>query len=45
MLDRRQEGLFILLSLRLLGVVRMTGLLTFMIDPEWIAWSAVPLPV
>jgi protein-S-isoprenylcysteine O-methyltransferase Ste14 len=44
-LDRRQEGLVLLLSIRLLGLVAMAGLLTFLIDPAWMAWSSVPLPV
>src|SRR3954452_5320479 len=44
-LDRRQEGLFLLLSLRLLGVMGMASLLAFLIDPSWMAWSSVPLPV
>jgi protein-S-isoprenylcysteine O-methyltransferase Ste14 len=44
-LDRRQEGLFLLLSIRLLGVMGMTGLLAFVIDPHRMAWSSVPLPV
>jgi protein-S-isoprenylcysteine O-methyltransferase Ste14 len=44
-LDRRQEGLFLLISIRLLGGVGMLGLLAFMIDPTWMAWSSVPLPV
>src|SRR5262245_58576977 len=44
-LDRRQEGLFLLLSIRLLGVAGIAGLLVFLIDPSWIAWSSVPLPV
>ena len=44
-LDRLQEGLFILVSLRLLGLMGMAGLLAFLIDPSWMAWSSVPLPV
>jgi hypothetical protein len=32
-LDRRQEGLFLLISIRLLAGVGMLGLLAFMIDP------------
>jgi protein-S-isoprenylcysteine O-methyltransferase Ste14 len=44
-LDRRQEGLFLLISIRLLAAVGMLGLLAFMIDPMWMAWSSVPLPV
>ncbi len=44
-LDRRQEGLFLLVSLRLLGGVAWISLLAFLIDPRWMAWSSVPLPV
>jgi len=43
-LDRRQEGLFILLTLRPLGFAMMAGLIAFIIDPTWLAWSSVPLP-
>ena len=44
-LDRRQEGLFILLTLRPIAAVRMLGMLAYIINPEWMAWSAVSLPV
>jgi protein-S-isoprenylcysteine O-methyltransferase Ste14 len=44
-LDRRQEGIFILVSLRLLGLAGWIGLLIYMIDPAWMAWSSVLLPV
>jgi protein-S-isoprenylcysteine O-methyltransferase Ste14 len=44
-LDRRQEGLFLLISIRLLGVMWMAGLLAFLIDPSLMAWSSVPMPV
>ena len=43
-LNRREEGLFILLTLRPLGMAGMIGLLLFVIDPRWMAWSAVPFP-
>jgi protein-S-isoprenylcysteine O-methyltransferase Ste14 len=43
-LDRRQEGRFILFTLRPVGVAAMLGLLAFMIDPSWMAWSSVALP-
>jgi len=43
-LDRRQEGLFILATLRPLGVVLWLGLIAWMIDPDWMAWSSVALP-
>lgn len=43
-LDRRQEGMFILLTLRPIGLLFMLGLVAYLIDPAWLAWSAVPLP-
>jgi hypothetical protein len=42
-LDRWQEGPFILSTLRPLGVAAMLGLLAFMINPAWMAWSSVQL--
>ena len=44
-LDRRQEGLFILLTLRPIILVGMIGLLTFVASPARMAWSSVSLPV
>ncbi len=43
-LDRWQEGPFILFTLRPVGLACMIGLLTFMINPLWMAWSRIPLP-
>lgn len=43
-LDRRQEGLFLLVGIRLIGLVTMVGLLAFLIEPQWLAWAALPLP-
>lgn len=43
-LDRRQEGLFVLVTLRPIGLLFMVGLVAFLIDPTWMAWSAVLLP-
>jgi protein-S-isoprenylcysteine O-methyltransferase Ste14 len=43
-LDRRQEGLVILFLLRPLGIVGMLGVVAYLIDPSWMAWSSVPLP-
>ena len=43
-LDRRQEGLFILLTLRPLGLATMGGVVAFVLDPAWMAWSSAPLP-
>ena len=44
-LDRRQEGMFILIGLRLVGLAGMAGLIAYLIDPACMAWAAVPLPV
>ncbi len=44
-LDRRQEGLFILLTLRPLGVAGALGFAAFLINPRWMEWSSIPLPV
>ena len=44
-LDRRQEGLFILATLRPIGVAFWLGLIAWMIDPRWMAWSAASVPV
>ncbi len=43
-LDRRQEGLFILFTLRPVGVAGMLGLFAYMVNPSWMAWSSVMLP-
>jgi protein-S-isoprenylcysteine O-methyltransferase Ste14 len=43
-LDRRQEGLFILITLRLMGLAGMGGLIAYFINPDWMAWAAVPVP-
>jgi protein-S-isoprenylcysteine O-methyltransferase Ste14 len=43
-LDRRQEGLFILFTLRPVGILGMLGLIAYMVNPAWMAWSSVALP-
>ncbi len=43
-LNRREEGMFILLTLRPIALVRMGGLVTYIVSPAWMAWSSVPLP-
>lgn len=43
-LDRRQEGAFILATLRPLAAVLWLGLIAWLIDPRWMAWSALPFP-
>lgn len=42
-LDRRQEGWFMLVTLRPVAFAGMAGLVTYMINPAWMAWSSVAL--
>jgi protein-S-isoprenylcysteine O-methyltransferase Ste14 len=44
-LDRRQEGLFILATLRPLGAAYWIGLMAWMIAPRSMAWSEMAVPV
>jgi protein-S-isoprenylcysteine O-methyltransferase Ste14 len=44
-LDRRQEGLFILATLRPIGVLLMLSVIAYMVSPRSMAWSSLPLPV
>jgi protein-S-isoprenylcysteine O-methyltransferase Ste14 len=43
-LDRRQEGTFILATLRPVGAVFWLASIAWMIDPRWIAWGSVSVP-
>jgi len=43
-LDRRQEGLLILITLRLAGISAMLGLVALLINPASMTWAAAPLP-
>jgi protein-S-isoprenylcysteine O-methyltransferase Ste14 len=44
-LDRRKEGVFMLATLRPAGAALWLGIIAYMINPAWMAWSAVTLPV
>jgi len=44
-LDRRQEGLFILATLRPLGAAFWFGVIAWMVDPGSMAWSSMSIPV
>src|SRR3990170_7285537 len=44
-LDRRAEGLFILLTLRPIAAIGIAGLVVYVINPAWMAWSSVRLPL
>jgi protein-S-isoprenylcysteine O-methyltransferase Ste14 len=43
-LDRRQEGMFILATLRPAGLAFWLGAIAFMVNPSWMAWASLPLP-
>ena len=43
-LDRLQEGLFILITLRLCGLAAITALIAYLINPASMGWATVPLP-
>ena len=43
-LDRRQEGVFILATLRPLGAAFWFGMFAWMMNPSWMSWSSVTLP-
>jgi len=44
-LDRRQEGWFILLTLRPVGLAHMAGVIAYLFNPARMAWAALPLPI
>ena len=44
-LDRWQEGHLILFTLRPIGIATMLGLIAYLINPAWMAWSAMYVPV
>jgi protein-S-isoprenylcysteine O-methyltransferase Ste14 len=44
-LDRRQEGMFILTTLRPVAAACWVGMIAWLIDPRSMAWSAVSVPV
>ena len=44
-LDRRQEGLFILATLRPAGLAFFAGLIAYLVSPASMAWASMPLPV
>jgi protein-S-isoprenylcysteine O-methyltransferase Ste14 len=43
-LDRRQEGLLILLTLRPVGFTFLVSLILYLVNPARLAWSTVALP-
>jgi protein-S-isoprenylcysteine O-methyltransferase Ste14 len=43
-LDRRQEGVFILATLRPIAAMFWIGVFAYLINPKWLAWAAMALP-
>ena len=43
-LDRTQEGVAMMIALRLAGLALWAGVIAFMIDPTVMAWSSIALP-
>ena len=43
-ISRREEGLFIMIALRLFGISAWIGLMIYMIQPRWMLWATFPLP-
>jgi protein-S-isoprenylcysteine O-methyltransferase Ste14 len=44
-LDRSQEGRWILIGRLVLGPVGMLCLIAYLIEPAWMAWGSMPLPI
>ena len=44
-LNRRAEGMFILLTLRPIALIRLLGVLAWLVNPPWMRWSSMPLPM
>ena len=43
-LDRMEEGLFILITLRLAGLGTLVGIVAYLVNPQGMAWASVVLP-
>ena len=43
-LARREEGIFIMIGLRLCGLLGWIALAAYLINPAWMAWASVALP-
>ena len=43
-LARREEGIFIMIGLRLCGLVALIALVAYLINPSWMGWAYLPLP-
>jgi protein-S-isoprenylcysteine O-methyltransferase Ste14 len=43
-LARREEGIFIMIGLRLCGLLALIAFAAYLINPSWMVWSSVALP-
>ena len=43
-LARREEGIFIMIGLRLCGLLALIALAAYLINPSWMVWSSITLP-
>jgi protein-S-isoprenylcysteine O-methyltransferase Ste14 len=43
-LARREEGIFIMIGLRLCGLLALIALAAYLINPSWMIWASVTLP-
>jgi protein-S-isoprenylcysteine O-methyltransferase Ste14 len=43
-LARKEEGIFIMIGLRLCGLLALVALAAYLINPSWMGWASVPLP-
>ena len=44
-LNRREEGMVVLIGLRLFGAAGMLSMIAFLIDPAYMSWSSFSLPL
>jgi protein-S-isoprenylcysteine O-methyltransferase Ste14 len=44
-LDRRQEGMFVLFTLRPIGLITMAAVIAYLTNPASMAWAAAPFPL
>lgn len=44
-LDRRQEGLFLFIALRLLGLASLLSLLAYLVAPGWLTCAYITIPI
>ncbi len=43
-LARREEGVFVMVGLRLIGVLAWALVAAYLMDPAWVSWSSLAIP-